>query len=302
MQVLAILNRDGGTLKTTDLDGFGDHLRSAGHSFDITVSSGTEIGKALEDAAANPEVDIILAGGGDGTISSATAMAWKSGKALGVIPAGTMNLFARSIGIPLDIMEAATALAEGEIEACDIATANGRAFVHQFSVGMQPRMVKERNARTYNSRLGKMLASVYATLGIFARPPSFKATVTLDDQQQAGGKPVMQKLSMIAISNNLYGENHMPYADSLNGGVLGIYRAGALKTGSSVKLVSDLMTGTWRTNPDFSEDIAREAKLTFPHLKRSAHAVIDGELIKLAPEVVVKTHPGALNILVPKKQ
>ena len=120
MRVLAILNRDGGTLKTTNLDDFGAHLQSvfseAGHVLDLKISAGSQIEKALKDAAANKNVDVILAGGGDGTISSAAAVAWKSGKALGVIPAGTMNLYARTIGIPLDIMDAASALAKGEIK------------------------------------------------------------------------------------------------------------------------------------------------------------------------------------------
>jgi len=306
MRILAVLNRDGGTLKTTDLEQFGSQLRSAfekaGHEFDLEIAPGSRIMRALENAGEDPEVDVILAGGGDGTISGAAAIAWKSGKALGVIPAGTMNLFARSIGVPLDIMEAGTALAEGTISACDIATANGRAFVHQYSIGMQPRMVKERNERTYNSRFGKMLASLIATLSMFTRPPSFEAIVTFNDQPKSGRTRVSQKYSLISISNNLYGEDHMPYADRLDGGVLGVYRAGVLPTAASVKLVSELMAGSWRSNPDFTEDPAKEVTLKFPHLKRSAKAIIDGELIKLTPEVVVKTHPGALKILIPKKQ
>lgn len=299
MRILTVLNQDGGTLKTTDLNAFGAHLRSefekAGHDFDLKITPGADIADALESAAADQHVDVILAGGGDGTISGAAAVAWKSGKALGVIPAGTMNLFARSIGVPLDIMQAASALAEGEVIPCDIATANGRPFVHQFSVGMQSRVVKDRNDQAYNSRIGKMLASARATLGMFAQPPSFKVQVTRDGEKEA-----TETLSQIAVANNVYGEGHMPYADHLDGGVLGIYRAGILDTAASVKLTADLMIGAWRANPDFSESTAREVVLAFPHLKHSAHAVIDGELIKLAPEVVIKTHPGALNILVPK--
>ncbi|MBZ9917479.1 hypothetical protein LB579_07165, partial [Mesorhizobium sp. BR1-1-7] len=100
MRFAAVLNRDGGTLRTLDLDGFRDRMRdlleAAGHSIDIDVVAGKDIVPALDNAASRRGIDVVLAGGGDGTISAAAARLMGKKKALAILPAGTMNLFARA--------------------------------------------------------------------------------------------------------------------------------------------------------------------------------------------------------------
>ncbi|MBW9091409.1 hypothetical protein JNB91_26755 [Rhizobium wenxiniae] len=161
MDIVAVFNRDGGTFKTTDMSAFEakvvEVFSAAGHKIDCCIVSGDKVVEALGEAADRPEIDCIVAGGGDGTIAAAARCAWKSGKALGVVPAGTMNLFARSLSLPLDILDALEALASGEIESIDIASANGQTFIHQFSAGMRSRMIRLREAREYGSRLSKNL-------------------------------------------------------------------------------------------------------------------------------------------------
>lgn len=299
VRIRAILNRDGGTLKTTDLEAFSDHLRDAfgreGHDFDICLVRGLDVEDALEQAAADDALDAIVAGGGDGTVSCAAARAWRHGKPLGVLPAGTMNLFARSIGMPLDVMAAAPALARATVRNCDIATANGRPFVHQFSVGMQSRMIVERKNRTHNSRFGKILASVSSALSMLSRPPTFPAHLTVDGRDVANGT-----LSVVSVSNNPFGEGHLPYADRLDQGVLGVYHAEALDTRASALLTTDIVMGSWSGNPDFHARQGRKVTVAFTRHKRSARAVIDGELIRLAPVVSIEIHPGELKLLVPE--
>ncbi|MEH0070952.1 diacylglycerol kinase family protein [Pannonibacter sp. Pt2-lr] len=100
MRVTALLNRDGGTLKTADIQAV-CHLieaefSAAGHEVQCIVTSSARLEDNLQRIAGDPATEVILAGGGDGTISAAAAMAYHSGKVLGVLPAGTMNLFARS--------------------------------------------------------------------------------------------------------------------------------------------------------------------------------------------------------------
>ncbi|RVU38713.1 diacylglycerol kinase family lipid kinase [Hwanghaeella grinnelliae] len=298
MRIRAVLNREGGTLKTMDLEMFSDHLREVfgreGHDFDVCLVNGKEMEDALEQETSAGDLDAIIAGGGDGTVSCAAAHAWKNGMPLGVLPAGTMNLFARSIGVPLDIMVAASALARAPVRQCDIGTANGRPFVHQISVGMQSRMIDERKRSSHKSRFGKILASVSATFSMLSRPPRFPAVVTVDGERVADGR-----FSVVSISNNPFGEGHLPYADRLDQGVLGVYHAAALDRGASARLTTDLIMGSWAGNSDFKTGSGRKVELEFPRPKRSARVVVDGELIRLAPKVSVEIHPGELKLLVP---
>lgn len=300
MHYLAVLNRDGGTLRTMDLDVFRAEARGIldahGHTLDCRIVSGADVEDALRAAAAAEGVDVVLAGGGDGTISTAAEAAFQSGVALAVLPAGTMNLFARTLKIPLDLTEALHAIAGGEITSVDIATANGEPFVHQFSVGIHARLVRIRDGLTYRSRVGKMVASLRAISAAVVDPPRFEVEIV-----SPRGR-VKRKVSGIAVSNNPFGEGHFPHADTLDAGVLGVYVAAPMTTGELARLTVDIMLGNWRDSPMISEAEVSEVMLTFPKRKRTAQAVIDGELIKLDRDVHIVLHPRALKVVVPRRQ
>ena len=235
----------------------------------------------------------MLAGGGDGTISSAAAIAYETGTPLAVLPVGTMNLFARALKVPLVLAEALEALAGGEIGSVDIATANDRPFVHQFGVGIHARLVRIRENMSYGSRTGKMLASLRAIAAAAINPPQFEA----EFHTRKGIEK--RRVSGIAVSNNPLGDGQI-YADRLDAGVLGVYVAAPVSTSELLKLAADVFMGTWRASPMVSEKEIDEVTLHFPKRKRGAHAVIDGELIKLDRSVTLKAHPGALRVVLPK--
>ncbi|WDR05001.1 diacylglycerol kinase family protein [Devosia rhodophyticola] len=300
MRYAAILNRDGGTLRTMDLDAFCTRAAAIfaghGHEFSCRIVAGPEIADALEAVVKDDNVDVFLAGGGDGTISAAAAIAFSSGKPLAVLPAGTMNMFARALGLPLDLEMALEALAGGAVGQVDIATANERPFVYQFGVGLHARLVRIRETMTYSSRIGKIFASVRAVGSTVARPPNFAVEI------HCGGSIDKRRASGIAVSNNLLAEGHLPHADGLKDGVLGVYVAAAMNTWALVKLAFDVLRGHWRASPMVSEKVSNEVRLLFPRQRGSAKAVIDGELMKLPPEVILKLHHKALRVILPKPE
>lgn len=297
MKFCAILNRDGGTLRTMDLDALCAKARrifeSEGHELDCRVIAGKSVEAELRKASHDTGVDIVLAGGGDGTISTAAAMAFKSGKPLAVLPAGTMNLFGRALGMPLDLDRALLAIARGRVDRIDVATANGQPFVHQFGVGIHARLVRIRNGMSYRSRLGKILASLRAIFASAINPPRFEVEFYSAD----GGRTVVA--SGIAISTNPLDDSPIPVAATLTAGVLGVYIAHSVTTNELLNLAFDVMTGRWRTNSAVSETEVRELVLRFPKRKRGTHAVIDGELIDLESAITLQIHPQALPVVLP---
>ncbi|MDQ0999386.1 diacylglycerol kinase family enzyme [Phyllobacterium ifriqiyense] len=297
MKVHAVFNRDGGTFRTMDMDLFTqtakDIFEKHGHSFQSEVVAGKDVVKALKRVATEAGAHVLMAGGGDGTISAAADIAWKAKVPLAVLPAGTMNLFARALKIPLELNAALESLASGQIEAVDISTANDESFVHQISIGFQPQMIKFRNTLTYHSRWGKRLASFRAFLKAMAKPPRFSVRMTID------GFPTERTVSAISVSNNPYGQTMLPVPDDVNKGELGVYIAGSLTSGTLMKLTLSVITGSWRRNADVEEVLAKEVQLHFPHKRRSAKATIDGELIALPKDVEIKIHARQLKVLVP---
>lgn len=300
MRFVGVLNKDGGTFRTMDVAAFADDatriFAEAGQRLDCRVVEGPELITELKRAAADPATDVLLAGGGDGTISAAAALCFRHKVPLAVLPAGTMNLFARSLQVPLNLEQALGALAGGELEQVDIATANGRPFVHQYSVGMHSRLVRIREGLTYNSRWGKMLASVRAVGATLSRPLVFEAEIRTPTGVEH------RRAMAISVSNNLLGEGHMPYAERVNGGVLGVYVVRPMPAADAARLVFSLLFGTWKHHPLVSERQVEQVTLSFPRRKKSAKAVIDGELIPLEQKVELKLHHGALQVIVPRAE
>jgi diacylglycerol kinase family enzyme len=81
---------------------------------------------------------------------------------------------------------------------------------------------------------------------------------------------------------------------------LGIYVVAPLSTSALLWLAVDVFRGTWRESAAVSEAGAGEVTLHFPRRKRGAHAVVDGELIRLDQSVVLKVHPDALPVVLPE--
>lgn len=297
MKIHTILNRDGGTLKTTDLDRFGalieDEFRLHGHSVDVECVAGGEVVDAIRRAADREDLDVLLVGGGDGTVSAAAAALMNRSIALGILPAGTMNLFARTLQIPAAIDAAVVALAGGQITEVDIATVNGEPFVHQFAVGMHARMVRMRDRDAYGSRLGKMVASTRSIIAALGSLPEVEVEIDIDGEVRRLTTPAL------AISNNIYGEGHLPFADDPRGGVLGVYICETRDIGAMTRLTVDILLGKWRKNPALRAYAARRVTVNYRGNKRRDRAVRDGELRDLDASSEIAIHPKALRVLVP---
>lgn len=297
MRILAVLNRDGGTLRGIDVDAFAERscatLTDAGHRCEVVIVDGDGLLEALEAAVASTECDVILAGGGDGTISAAAATVANTEKALAVLPAGTMNLFARGLGIPQNIDAAVKAFATGELREVDLARANGTAFVHQFSIGMHPKMLHERERISFRSRAGKMLASLRAVAETFWNPPRMRVEIDTPDFRRT------VSVASIGVTNNLFGEGHLPYAEMPSEGVLGIYVARTRRRRDVAKFLFNIAIGRWRRNDQVEIIECRRARLTvLAHAKRFKCS-IDGELRPLDETTELESLPGALRVLVP---
>ena len=299
MKIHAILNRDGGTLKTSDLTVLGtlieDEFRLHGREAEIEVVAGDRLEAAIAAAAERSDLDAVLVGGGDGTVSCAAAALNGSKVAMAVLPAGTMNLYARTLQIPLGLTAAVQALANGHIVDVDIATVNGAPFVHQFAVGLHARMVRTRERLDYASRPGKMWATTKAIGTALRSLPLVELELEIDGARQFIRSPA------VAVSNNLYGAGHLPFADDPKGGTLGVYICRTHDPITVARLALDVLRGTWRDNPALTVLQARTVTIRYAAgRKRAKRAVRDGELCDLEPESEVVVRPSRLKVLAPE--
>ena len=298
MKLVAIFNRDGGTFRTTDMDAYCDHAKTvfqnAGHEIECRLVAGKDIVAEMERVADDEGLDGLIAGGGDGTISAAAGIAWKHGIALGVVPAGTMNLFARSLKLPLDIWQAVDTLAEGHVQNVDIASANGRPFVHQFSAGLHARMVRYRDKMEYASRLGKIRANIRAAIGVVLNPPVFEVEFTV------AGETQHRRVCAISASNNEFGPSPLLVADDITRGRLGFYLAQALTPSAVAGLAVDILRGKLKESESVIAMAVEDVELHFPKRRHDVKCVMDGELLPMKRDVTLKIHAGELKVIVAK--
>lgn len=105
----------------------------------------------------------------------------------------------------------------------------------------------------------------------------------------------------IGITNNLFGEDHLPYADVPDGGVLGIYVTVARQRHELLRFFLNMARGKWRDNPHVEIHQSERVVLKIMSPRKKHRSVIDGELAALEPETTIEIHPKALRVLVPAK-
>ncbi|WP_273281954.1 diacylglycerol/lipid kinase family protein [Methylibium petroleiphilum] len=130
-------------------------LRAAGRRGDLRFSRPAELAFAAQQAAAQAVATrtAVVAVGGDGTLNTVAQAAHALGCAMGVVPLGTFNYFARTHGIPADAAEAARGLLDWTPWPVQVAAVNERVFLVNASLGLYPELLEDREA--YKARFGR---------------------------------------------------------------------------------------------------------------------------------------------------
>ena len=269
-----------------------------GGSADLALLDGADIDSHIRSLLEVGTTHRLIVGGGDGTLASAAGMLAGSDIALGILPLGTMNLMAQTIGMAADPATALAQLRDAEVKPVDAGLANGRLFLHHVSFGLQPRMVRVREKLGYSSRLTKMLAAFRASIAVLRTRRSLRLGLIID------GKPVELKTPGLIISNNLYENAMMLKQAHLDQGILGIYALAPMSLGAFLRLGFDVLRGRWRDNVNVKELRGHRVRLTRHHRlrrdSRSIKATLDGELTLLALPLAITSAPSALRMLMPR--
>jgi diacylglycerol kinase family enzyme len=296
MRLALILNREAGTLRGVDAEkaagDIADIFRSHSHEVVVELLDGKGSVAAIARACGDGGCDAIVVGAGDGTVSFAAAAAAKDGRTLGILPLGTMNLFARSLGLPLEMRAAAEAIADGEVVPVDIGEVNGRYFVHHVTLGLHARMILLRARMTYASRLGKLWASAKAGWTAVRNPPTLDARIRADD------RTFRRRTAAILVTNNPLGEGHLPYADDLRQGMLGLYVARSPHPLDLLRLAAGMILGKFSANQFLDDWVAQEVDIEVG--SPTVSASVDGEIVSLQPPLRCRLHRGGLKVLRPR--
>src|SRR3712207_2096723 len=172
MAILALVNSKSGTADKAKAA-----LTDAG-TFDVEVVEPEQLASRIEAAVGEGQRRIVVAGG-DGTIATAARALIGTGVELAIVPGGTLNHFARDLGIPADPPSACEIAADQTVTACaDVGYVNGRLFLNTSSVGAYVKLVRTREH--LERRLGYWLSSAAASLRVFLGLPQFDVELEVD--------------------------------------------------------------------------------------------------------------------------
>jgi YegS/Rv2252/BmrU family lipid kinase len=185
-RAVVLLNRGGGAVQADrNIAGKVEAaLREAGVEAELEPVSGGET--TVRCRAIGERGDpLLIVGGGDGTVGAAASALVGTDTRLGILPLGTLNHFARDLGIPLKLAEAAELIARGTERRVDVAEMNGRIFINNSAIGLYPLMVINRDLQQARLGRGKRLALIVASLRTLARFHHQRLTLTVNDEARS---------------------------------------------------------------------------------------------------------------------
>lgn len=260
-------------------------LRATGVEPRVRYVLHDDVAGAVQDAVAAGE-DRVLVGGGDGTLAAVLPALVGTSTALGVLPLGTGNTFARNLAIPINPALAARVAMTGRVRCVDVGLVNGRPFLNSVSVGMSAG-IASRLTPGLKRRYG-WLAYPMVAWRVLARARPFHARITLDGQTHE----IVTSQLVVANALDVAVRLRVPHADFEDGDLVLLALPGP-STLAAVLAAMRWAAGdprllrAWRF---------REGEVvTTPHTHLPASA--DGELVEVTP-LTLAARQQALRVLV----
>lgn len=250
--------------------------------------------KATEHAL-QKDYGIIAVAGGDGTISGVASVMVGQNRPLGVIPQGTFNYFARSMGIPEELDGAVDVIAKGPMRSVHVATINGQTFLNNASIGAYPAILKTREG-IYRRWGRSRIAAYWSVLkALFTFRTTLKLTIIVDGVERRLNTPLV-----FAVNNafqldqmGLDGQDHIARGDMVLLVAPDTYRWGLLRHAIA------LASGFARPETNYEMLFGKEIEIRCKRRKRSVAR--DGEISVMQSPYQLSRAQEGLQIFVPSE-
>lgn len=300
-RLAVLLNPAAGSADGSDGDALRDALDSAFRARAVAAGieflGGSDLRAGAERALGRVrggELDAIVVGGGDGTISTVAGVLAGSGAPLGILPLGTLNHFARDLGIPAGIEDAIDIITAGEVREVDVGELNGRVFINNSSIGIYPYLVLDRERRTTPQGLPKPLATVLSALRALRHFPVRRVVIRLE------GRVEEHRSVSVFVGNNRYGLSgaSLGRRERLDEGVLGVHVARQKGKLALLWLAARALAGGLDEPRDLGSFEVTGVEIASG--KGKVLVALDGEVDLLDAPLRYRIRPGALRVFAPR--
>lgn len=294
-RIAVILNAaSGGADKREIARQVADTFAEHGIEPSITIGAGYEI-EQLATRARDEGNDVIVAGGGDGTVSTIASTLAGTGSVLGVLPLGTLNHFAKDLRIPLDVPGAIRTVATGRVVTTDVGDVNGRMFINNSNLGIHPRVVLEREKEQRKGHR-KSTAMALAILRVWS--DYRRVSVVIRDD----GHTRIVRTPFVFVGNNEYALEGVKLGarKSLDAGILQVCMAPGMSRAAVVGVLLSALVGRLDDVERF--EAYRTTDFSIEAWRRKLAVSLDGELAVLNTPLEFRVRPGALRVVVPREE
>lgn len=233
--------------------------------------------------------DMVIIGGGDGTLNAAAAGLAEIKRPLGILPLGTANDLARTLGIPPDLESALDIIGGGRVRSIDVGIVNGVMFFNVASVGLSAELAEKLTAET-KRRFGK-LGYALTALRVLAGARPFRADIISE------GRRARSLTLQIAVGNGRYygGGNVVEKNAEIDDESLRLYSLEFVNTWRMI-----LMLRSFRTGEHGALDEVRTLRAARFEIRtrRPRPVNADGEIVTQTP-AVFSVSPKAIEVIVP---
>jgi diacylglycerol kinase family enzyme len=301
MRALIVLNPRSGSLAKLGIDRARQQIaaRCAANDLDATIAlvPGAGIADRIKsEIAAGPGgarsgFDRVVIGGGDGSVRAAASVLAGSSLPLGILPLGTLNHFARDLGLPLDLEGAVRLIASGRVRLVDVGEVNGRVFLNNSSLGIYPHLVAERDRYRHRGP-ARWLAAALALCRVFWRLPRPRVRVL------APGWEAVRRTTCLFIANNMYQLDTFASATRLrlDTGELCLYMPNREGRLALLQLAIRALLGRLEAERDFTRLSLESVEISLRR-RRRVRVALDGESLVFRPPLHYRIRPGGLRVI-----
>lgn len=257
----------------------------------VVASRGDEVPK-LARQAVKDKIETIVAGGGDGTVNAVASEVVGSASAFGVLPLGTMNHFARDLHIPMDLKGAVSCIIECRLASVDVGQVNGRIFVNNSSLGIYPRIVRQREDEQRAGR-GKWPAFARAVVSVLARYSLLRVHLQIEQ------KELLRYAPFVFVGNNQFETEgfNIGARTRLDAGQLCVFVANHCARLCLMRLALRALLGRLKQARDL--DVMNVTQFVVRTKRRRIAVATDGEVRVMKPPLEYRILPRALRVIVP---
>jgi diacylglycerol kinase family enzyme len=270
-------------------------MEGAGIEAEVSVIDPSHLKDRIRNRwAAEDRPDAIVVAGGDGTVNAAAEVAAGTDIVIGVLPLGTFNHFAKDLGMPADLDEAARSFAGAEVRTVDVGEVNGHVFVNNSLLGVYPAMVASRDHITDKTGWGKFRAVPVAAVRALRHLPVHRLDLT-----GPGYERHRTRTPFVFVGNGIY-DNHgsgVHGREDLGDGLLGVSVARVVSRWGLVRTVARAVLSGSQSARDL--DTVELTELTIRGHTRRLRVSLDGEICWLDLPLRYRVRPNALHVLAP---